>query len=1064
MDMVNKAFIEVMIEGDAEGRGFQYPIPTYSITRDFDWSDTENNRLLFEMTSKYGTPYFSNYVNSDMEPSDVRSMCCRLRLDLRELRKKSGGYFGSGESTGSVGVVQRRTCRASPTLPPTRPISTCRLDDMMDIAARSLKTKRTVISQLLDAGLYPYTKRYLGGFGQRLLHDRAGGHERSRAQRQLASLRSTDPRAQEFAAQVLEPHARVVPVVYQERYGDLYNLEATPAESTSYRLAKHDKEQFPDIVCAGGQGTPYYINSSHLPVGYTDDVFSALDVQDDLQTRYTSGTVFHAFLGEKLPDWRAAAQLVRAIAENYRLPYYTPSPTYSVCRTHGYLAGEQRVCPQCGAETEVYSRITGYYRPLKNWNEGKAKIRRPRTEYAPPRRIPTKGEAPFAFDEMRCATRRARHERRGEDGKTRAPCCPRRTRPGRLRGHGPCVRQGGRKRSGPGGRMRSETGFVPVTTAACPNCRRVKPLLSAAGIAYRELRIDEDAASARSLRAWLGVMAAPTLLRVAADGSRMRRPACPPIMAAFSPRLRRGASDFWCAPPADGGRREACSVARSEAPFRRRIRFSHAKALQVKMQKDLHSYNRANFSGASRIAPAFSRRRACGRTITKEPPMDIVGVINLVDSWVWGPLTIVILLGSHVYLTIRTRFIQRKLPRAIKLSVTADPDAEGDISQFGALTTALSATIGTGNIIGVATAIIAGGPGAVLWMWLTGVFGMATKYSEVYAAVKYRVKDSNGEMHGGAMYAWRRAFPRPDGSIPWWAKLGSVAFALFAGVASLGIGSAVQSSSMAGVIYFNFPGIPMWALRLCHVIMVSIVIFGGVKVISRVCEKLVPFMAIAYVWGCVVIIGMNWEYVWPAIKLIFECAFTAKAAFGGAVGSGIMLALQFGCARGLFSNESGLGVGPDRGFCRRHAQPGASGARFHDGHVLGHRDHLRADGRGAGFHDVGQSRYRDGRQPQRRCRAYERRVRLDSVRGHAHPGDRHDLVRVFHHAGLELLRHALRDVSVRPPRAASLPGAVRVRRRFRARSASAAWCGRYPTSPTLSWRCPTSSWCCCSAA
>ena len=210
----------------------------------------------------------------------------------------------------------------------------------------------------------------------------------------------------------------------------------------------------------------------------------------------------------------------------------------------------------------------------------------------------------------------------------------------------------------------------------------------------------------------------------------------------------------------------------------------------------------------------------------------------------------------------------------------------------------------------MATAIIAGGPGAVLWMWLTGVFGMATKYSEVYAAVKYRVKDSNGEMHGGAMYAWRRAFVRPDGSIPWWAKLGSVAFALFAGVASLGIGSAVQSSSMAGVIDSNFPGIPMWALGLAIVIMVSIVIFGGVKVISRVCEKLVPFMAIAYVWGCIVIIGMNWEYVWPAIKLIFECAFTAKAAFGGAVGSGIMLALQFGCARGLFSNESGLGSAP----------------------------------------------------------------------------------------------------------------------------------------------------------
>ena len=290
--------------------------------------------------------------------------------------------------------------------------------------------------------------------------------------------------------------------------------------------------------------------------------------------------------------------------------------------------------------------------------------------------------------------------------------------------------------------------------------------------------------------------------------------------------------------------------------------------------------------------------------------MDIIGAIETIDGMIWGPLTIAILLGTHLVMTVRTKFIQRKLFKAIKLSVTPDPDAEGDISQFGALTTALSATIGTGNIIGVATAIIAGGPGAVLWMWLTGVLGMATKYSEVFAAVKYRVKDAKGEMHGGAMYAWRRAFKRPDGSIPWWAKLGSVSFALFAAIASLGIGSAVQSSSMAGVIDSNLPGIPMWAIGLAIAIMVSIVIFGGVKVISRVCEKLVPFMAIAYVWGCVVIIGMNWEYVWPAISLIFECAFTPKAAFGGAVGSGIMLALQFGCARGLFSNESGLGSAP----------------------------------------------------------------------------------------------------------------------------------------------------------
>ena len=289
--------------------------------------------------------------------------------------------------------------------------------------------------------------------------------------------------------------------------------------------------------------------------------------------------------------------------------------------------------------------------------------------------------------------------------------------------------------------------------------------------------------------------------------------------------------------------------------------------------------------------------------------MDIVQLITDIDAFVWGPPMIVILLGTHLFLTFRTGFIQRKLPTAIKLSVTKDPDAPGDISQFGALCTALSATIGTGNIVGVATAILAGGPGAVLWMWLTGVFGMATKYSETFAAVKYRVKDHNGNMLGGAMYAWRRAFEK-DGKTPWWGLLGAGAFALFATVASFGIGSAVQSSAMTGIITSNFPGIPAWGIGLAIVIMVSIVIFGGIKIISKVCEKLVPFMAIAYAWGCIVIIGMNWEYVWPAICLIFECAFTPKAAFGGAVGSGIMMALQFGCARGLFSNESGLGSAP----------------------------------------------------------------------------------------------------------------------------------------------------------
>ena len=288
----------------------------------------------------------------------------------------------------------------------------------------------------------------------------------------------------------------------------------------------------------------------------------------------------------------------------------------------------------------------------------------------------------------------------------------------------------------------------------------------------------------------------------------------------------------------------------------------------------------------------------------------IVDVINSIDAFVWGPPMLVLLLGSHIFLTFRTGFIQRKLPTAIKLSVTKDPDAPGDISQFGALCTALSATIGTGNIVGVGTAIIAGGPGAVFWMWITGVFGIATKYSETFAAVKYRVKDHNGDMLGGAMYAWKRGFTDKNGNTPWWALLGAGAFALFAAIASFGIGSAVQSSAMTEVISTNLPGVPAWGIGLAIVIMVSVVIFGGVKVISNVCEKLVPFMAIAYIWGCVVILGMNWELVWPAFCLIVESAFTAKAAFGGALGSGLMLALQFGCARGLFSNESGLGSAP----------------------------------------------------------------------------------------------------------------------------------------------------------
>lgn len=380
MDMVNKAFIETMIEGDSNGRGFQYPIPTYSITKDFDWSDTENNRLLFEMTAKYGTPYFSNYINSDMQPSDVRSMCCRLRLDLRELRKKTGGFFGSGESTGSVGVVTINMPRIA-YLSANKDEFYARLNHMMDIAARSLKIKRGVITKLLNEGLYPYTKRYLGTFENHFSIIGLIGMNEVGLNANWLRADMSDPRTQEFTKEVLN-HMRERLSDYQEQYGDLYNLEATPAESTTYRLAKHDRKRWPGIKTAGKPGdTPYYTNSSHLPVDYTVDIFDALDIQDELQTLYTSGTVFHAFLGEKLPDWKAAASLVRTIASNYKLPYYTLSPTYSICKEHGYLAGEVKVCPHCGAKTEVYSRITGYYRPVQNWNDGKLQEYANRTEY-----------------------------------------------------------------------------------------------------------------------------------------------------------------------------------------------------------------------------------------------------------------------------------------------------------------------------------------------------------------------------------------------------------------------------------------------------------------------------------------------------------------------------------------------------------------------------------------------------------------------------------------------------------------------------------------------------------
>ena len=472
MDMINKAFIEIMIEGDANGRGFQYPIPTYSITRDFDWSDTENNRLLFEMTSKYGTPYFSNYVNSDMEPSDVRSMCCRLRLDLRELRKKSGGFFGSGESTGSVGVVTINLPRIA-YLSADEGEFFNRLNRMMDISARSLKVKRTVITRLLNEGLYPYTRRYLGTFANHFSTIGLVGMNEVGLNAKWLGKDLTHRETQEFAKKVLN-HMRERLSDYQEEYGDLYNLEATPAESTAYRLAKHDVKRYPDIKTAAVKegDTPYYTNSSHLPVWYTDDIFSALDIQDELQTLYTSGTVFHAFLGEKLPDWRAAASIVRKIAENYRLPYYTLSPTYSVCRRHGYISGEHFNCPECGETTEVYSRITGYYRPVQNFNVGKAQEYRDRKEY----NIGTSVLDP------------AKHPAAG--------CC------------GETMEQ-----ASLGDAPDYDDKYYLFATKTCPNCKVAAAMLEKAGVPYEKLYVDENEARAKEL----GLKQAPTLVIVNGD-------------------------------------------------------------------------------------------------------------------------------------------------------------------------------------------------------------------------------------------------------------------------------------------------------------------------------------------------------------------------------------------------------------------------------------------------------------------------------------------------------------------------------------------------------------------
>ncbi len=380
MDMLNQAFAEVMIAGDNNGRIFTFPIPTYNITKDFDWQDSRFDKI-WEMTAKYGIPYFANFINSDMNPEDARSMCCRLRLDNRELRSRGGGLFGSNPLTGSIGVVTINLPRLGYTSV-TLPELLTKLKKLMDTAKESLEIKRQVIEQFTDNGLYPYTKFYLSSVKQRFgkywanHFSTIGLIGMNELLLNFLGKDITTSEGQELAKEIMD-FMREQILQYQQETGNLYNLEATPAEGTSYRLAKIDKKKYPKIIVANNQqveqhtAEPYYTNSTQLPVGFTEDIFEALDLQDELQTKYTGGTVFHAFLGERLHDLETVKKLVRKIAENYRLPYFTLTPTFSICPNCGYISGEHQTCPKCGTKCEIYSRVVGYIRPVDQWNYGK---------------------------------------------------------------------------------------------------------------------------------------------------------------------------------------------------------------------------------------------------------------------------------------------------------------------------------------------------------------------------------------------------------------------------------------------------------------------------------------------------------------------------------------------------------------------------------------------------------------------------------------------------------------------------------------------------------------------
>ncbi|MBT0994160.1 ribonucleoside triphosphate reductase [Cellulomonas sp. DKR-3] len=384
MDVINRAYIEIMTEGDATGRVFTFPIPTYNITEDFDWHSS-NADALFAMTAKYGLPYFQNFINSEMKPGDVRSMCCRLQLDLRELLKRGNGLFGSAEQTGSIGVVTVNCARLGYRHAGDETALLAHLDELLDLARTSLELKRAVIARLIDEGLFPYTRRYLASLDNHFSTIGVNGINEMVRNFSGDEYDLTDPRGHALAVRLLD-HVRAAMVEFQEETGHLYNLEATPAEGTTYRLAKEDRARFPGILQAGTDANPYYTNSSQLPVGFTDDPFEALERQDELQTKYTGGTVLHLYMSERLSTPDAARELVRRSLSRFRLPYLTVTPTFSICPNHGYLAGEHQECPRCAEagrmqECEVWTRVMGYHRPVSSFNVGKKGEHAERTHF-----------------------------------------------------------------------------------------------------------------------------------------------------------------------------------------------------------------------------------------------------------------------------------------------------------------------------------------------------------------------------------------------------------------------------------------------------------------------------------------------------------------------------------------------------------------------------------------------------------------------------------------------------------------------------------------------------------